>query len=327
MSTFLLTADEQGIVVFHIWKSLKYSTRIQVSLALIAVGLIWQIINLGVFPGVLFILAGNFLLLVRGYHNQVDFGKYNPRANWEKVAPNTLDHLEVLHKKIKRWDKNALDYTNGIGGFLLVVIFAISSVLIIGGYIFGQPVMPILGYNILALLIPHWVTGTRTILTKPKLISKVDYFKDVISTMQTRLAPYDVEYFMLLKSPAAGPEDGPPPELQIPEDIKIRIKFPKQHRDFLGYYAQIVLNTVQGHSYPYFYVVLVAKDSFGLEDVAASYTPPSKIIKEFSYQGDVEVLVIRQQTTKTSGYHTAKARMLEIFEEGLQLSENVAAGR
>jgi hypothetical protein len=71
-------------------------------------------------------------------------------------------------------------------------------------------------------------------------------------------------------------------------------------------------------------VVLVAKKGFGLEDAFKNFIPPAKITKEFKIEGDVEVFVIRQATTKTSGYHTRDKQMGSILAAGINLAENYA---
>jgi hypothetical protein len=51
---------------------------------------------------------------------------------------------------------------------------------------------------------------------------------------------------------------------------------------------------------------------------------PEGMTSELKYQGEVEVLVIRQRTTKKSGYHTKPNKAVKIFLEGLRLAEQVA---
>jgi hypothetical protein len=89
----------------------------------------------------------------------------------------------------------------------------------------------------------------------------------------------------------------------------------------------VVLNEVQGSSFPYFYVVLVARRDSGLRSLYDDFSAPAEIISEFKYQDDVEVLVVRQKTTKTSGYHTKTPAALRIFTEGLNLAEKFADSR
>jgi hypothetical protein len=172
--------------------------------------------------------------------------------------------------------------------------------------------LTIIAYDAILLLGPHWITGIRTTLTKPNMILKISKFKELIKKNHDVLSGHDIEYYMLL----AG-DDG-----RIPDDVKIRIHIKGRHPDFLGLYGHIVTNEVNGTAYPYFYVVLVAKKGFGLEHAFNKFTPPKKITKEFKIEGDVEVFVIRQTTSETSGYHTSDKQMGVILTEGVHLAEN-----
>ena len=86
----------------------------------------------------------------------------------------------------------------------------------------------------------------------------------------------------------------------------------------------VVINEVQGTSYPYFYVVLVARKGYGLRDAYRGHKPGDDVTKEFKYEGGVEVMVLRQHTTERSGYHTKPAVANSVFYEGLDLAEEVA---
>ena len=132
--------------------------------------------------------------------------------------------------------------------------------------------------------------------------------------MEGRLQNHHVEFFMLLKGDQA----------KVPEDVKIRVKIQKQHPDFLGFYGQIVTNMVGSTTYPYFYVVLVAKQGYGLQQAFNSYMAARKIIKEYKIQGDVEVFVIRQTTTKTTGYHTNQKTQDYILLNSIRLTKQLA---
>jgi len=113
-------------------------------------------------------------------------------------------------------------------------------------------------------------------------------------------------------------------ETQLPTDLKFKIDIHGHHPDFLGLYGQVVINVVQGASYPYFYVVLVSKRDFDLRQAYRSYNPPRGIYKEFKIQDEVQVMVIRQLTTKNSGYHTKLPAALRILGEGLVVAEKAA---
>jgi hypothetical protein len=103
-------------------------------------------------------------------------------------------------------------------------------------------------------------------------------------------------------------------------DIKDR------HPDFLGLYGQVVLNEVQGRSYPYFYAVLVARRGFGLQQARDGHRAPPGVTIELNEQDKVEVLVIRQTTTKKSGYHTEPADAAKILDFAVAVAEQVASG-
>jgi len=166
------------------------------------------------------------------------------------------------------------------------------------------------------LLIPHWVTGTRSILTRPRLLVQIGTIRDVLEANATALGRHKVVPLMLL----AGDT------VPIPSDVKFRVDLAAHHEDFLGLYGQVSINEVQGTSYPYFYVVLVARQGYGLGPAHRRYRPPPNIVGEFDTKGEVEVLIIRQHTTENSGYHTTTGTAEEIFRQGLRLAEDVGVG-
>ncbi len=285
------------------------------SFLLILTGFGLQYAMTSFFAGALPILLANLLLIVRGYDNRVKSGKFKPSATWEKVDKSKFFEVERLHRDMKRWDRSLLDISNGLGFFSLVVISALIGIVFFRGAMKFDDTLTILSYDAALLLLPHWITGIRSTLTKPNLMLKISGFKTLLKeTNRPWLAGYDVDYYMLL---AGG-------ESKIPDDVKIRINIKNQHRDFLGLYGQIVTNEVNGTAYPYFYVVLVAKKGFGLAEVFQTYLPPKKITKEFKVEDDVEVLVIRQTTSKTSGYHTKNKKMISILKSGIALADQVA---
>ena len=314
MAKLFISSQEQGVIVFRIWKTLPYSKRLLTSFALVLSGFAVQFFMTSFCPGCAPILIGNLLLIVKGYDNRVNSGKYDPDAGWEKVNRSKFSEVQKLHRNMKKWDRSFLDITNGLGFMTLVVISALIAIIYYNGFMRFNESMEIVAYDAILLLIPHWFTGIRSTLTKPNLILKISKIEKLLKTKRTNLDEDDIDYYMLL----AG-EDA-----KIPDDVKIRINIKNQDKDFLGLYGQIVINEVSGTAYPYFYVVLVAKRGFGLESIFQDFKTPPKITKEFNIEGDVEVLVIRQTTTKTSGYHTSDKQMAKILSVGIQLAESCA---
>jgi len=304
--------EDRGIVVFKILPSMPYGTRMIFSFGLIGLGLILQVVIPALFPGVVAIALGNLLLLVSGYDNRVDFDRWRPAASWERAEVEKLEELARLHRKMKRWDRSALDVTSPAG----LVLFAMVAALLVFVAFVAEGVHRILAIDGLVLLVPHWLTGVRRILTQPRLMIKVDTIQRLLEDLGPRLDRHRVDLMMLL--------DGA--ETKIPVDLKFKIDLADHHPDFLGLYGQVVLNEVQGRSYPYFYVVLVARKGFGLKPAYTRYVAPEGVTREFKVQRDVEVFIIRQHTTKTSGYHTRPGAATRILGEGLRVAEQVAEG-
>jgi hypothetical protein len=76
------------------------------------------------------------------------------------------------------------------------------------------------------------------------------------------------------------------------------------------------MNSVQGTDYPYLYCVILAKNTSSLFKRAdeLSVKIPYGIMHQLEHSQDVLVMVIRQMTTKTSGYHTNSRAALKIVQ-------------
>lgn len=321
MSLFL-NNSEQDIIVFHVMKSLAYSRRIMISLGLIGLGFLLQILIYPAIWPVIFVFAGNLFLLVKGYDNRVEFGKFIPDSNWEKCDETKLIELERFHQKMEAWDRSALDITNPLGLTVLIVIIVVLIIFAVVDKILQIHIFPVIVANTVALLLPHWITGTRNILHKPKLMLKIQAVRKLIDSFRSQLKEngHEIDYYLLLEGA----------QTRVPADCKFRVNIKGQHPDFLGFYGQVVLNTVKGNHYTYFYVVLVAKEGYGLQKAHKDYVQPfpkPKIIEEYTRQTDVEVFVLRQDTTASgSGYYTNEKAIRAIFQEGLRLAEKYAPG-
>lgn len=303
-----LPAADRGIVVFKFWQALPYTWRFCLSFLCIGLGVGGQYALGEFFPGCLGLLLGNLLLVVQGYDNRADLGKYDPSAQWEIVEAEKLRELRDLDLRIKAWDVSALDCTNLPGGSLFVLLFLAGI-----GLSFSSNVsLRIITWDAMILLLPHWMTGTRSILLKPNLVVKATLIDTLLQTMASELQQhYRVDILLLLRGATR----------KIPEDVKCRIRIEEQQSDFLGLYGQVVINTVQGRSYPYFYVVLAARKGYGLQNLQREY---QDIVAEWFVHDQVEVLVLRKIATVPVGYYTEPAAVQRIFCEGLALAEEAA---
>ncbi|MCL4178978.1 MAG: hypothetical protein KJ072_14700 [Verrucomicrobia bacterium] len=299
-------AQDRGVVVFLVWNNLPFARRLILGAILLLVGLAVQAVTWLFWPGLPFLAAGTLLFLVRGFDNRVDFGKFDPALQWENVPWEKLEQLTEHDRRMARWDRSALDITNNLGRFVLL-LFAIP----VGFIAFNSrgPLRMLL-LDALVILVPHWITGTRGVMRQPNLMLKADLIRNLVASGALDPARHTPQLLMLLKG-----------EPKVPDDLKFKVTLAGQSPQFLGVYGQLVINRVQGKPYPYFYVVLVAKPGAGLRELSREYLPPPKLLGELKVQSDVEVLVVRQQTTKTSGYHTNPRTMQLILAEGLRLAE------
>jgi hypothetical protein len=307
----LPATEDRRLVVFHVWPSLAYPARLAIAYTLVAAGLLVQLAMVTILPGVLLIGAGNLLLVVRGFDNRVDTNAFDPAAEWERVERTRLADIRELHTRMRRWDQSLLDVTNTRGLLVFLVLAA-------GGAFFAYRIggLPrILIVDAMVLLLPHWITGVRSILTLPNLVVRTTLIEALLDGFEERPGGHQVQLLMLLRGS----------KHKIPDDVKFKVDIEDHHPDFLGLYGQVVINEVQGKAYPYFYVVLVARRDFGLKALHDSYEPPSNRVLKLTRQDQVEVLVLRQRTTKTSGYHTSSSAARSILDEGIRLAERATA--
>ena len=262
-------------------------------------------------PGVPLLAASTLLLLVTGYDNRVEFSKFDPGAEWQRVEPERLFDLERLHGAIRRWDMSTLDVTNPAG--LVVFLLVLGGIVAVA--VLGSPPARILALDAAILLLPHWLTGIRRVLLLPGLLVKVKHVRAVLDHERRSLGEHRVDVLMLMRSGSST----------IPGDVKIKITPDGAPPEFLGLYGQVVLNEVQGRSYPYFYTVLVARRGFGMAGKLPSSGLADSMVVEHSGQDGVEVVVLRQRTTKRSGYHTDVAASIGILRAGIRLAERLAA--
>ncbi len=311
-------AAQQDTVVYWLWRNLAYPKRMAIAFGLIILGLLLQWYSGEVFAGVIPLIAGNALLLVRGYDNRVEFKGYDPTEQWQRVARSRLSDLKSLDKKMQRWDRSFIDITNPLG----VVTFVFLVVAIVLLFLFASSraeyeyLLPI-PVDAAILFLPHWFTGTRRILRMPGLLIKAETLDRVLKQLRPEQQGDQVEVLMLLKGK----------EKTLPQDIKIKLAPEDAPKDFLGLYGQVVINPVQGRSYPYFYVVLVARPGLGLKHLADRFSPPAGTVAEYREKDGVEILVLRQFTTKTSGYHTDAEMVRALLDLGLALMHKLLAAK
>ncbi len=315
----LPAAQDRGDLHFYVARSLPYGVRIVAALIAIAAGLAGQIAYLDRMEfwfGVAAAAAGVVLLLCKGYRNTVALGKSD--ATWRTTTRAEIDRILELNWKTKRWDQTFFDITN-LRGFVLFAAAALATLIACGQLeSFAPNLARLVLANAAIVLVFFWFTGVRFVLTNDGVVVRAKLLREM-EDLFLKLPPRTGETFEYQIQTMPSKEGAG----SVPKDLKALVLFREGPADFLGMQMQVSLNNVQGKDYPYFYAVLVARTAFGALDGTRFSEPPDGIVLEFEPGDGVTVAIIRQLTTKTSGYHTPTAACAAIFTYAMRQARNL----
>lgn len=310
-----LPPDKQDNVKFLLFKGLPYSIRMILYLILIAAGFIFQIFMLKVWPGAAFLIIAALLNLTRGFSNKVKLDSYVADNDWTQVDIEKLREVDEFNSKLAKWDKDALDISNGTG-FLTFILAAVgvAAISVFLQRLSGSSIIiGIFIVDAIILFLPIWFSGLRKIQKQDVLCIKTEIVRELEEFFQT--IREDGENFkpaLMLVRDKSGKS--------VPTDCRFTISFDKMPSGFYGIQAQININMVQNVNYPYFYCVIAAEKSFGLDRYVNAVPVPKSIIVNYEEDSDAGVIVIRQRTTKNSGFNTRINCCKSIFERALKIS-------
>jgi len=314
--------ERRDSVRFHFAKNLPYNPRINLAMLLLSAGFAVQLYFMKALYGAPLLFIGICLVLVKGYDSRLRIKGFTQDPNWKTVSIEKIQEIEQLRKKNKRWDRDALDISSWLGILSLILIgsVALAGALILGELANDTRVTAILAIDTAILMIPLWFSGMRFIMKQPNLAIKVrtilwlhELFQDL---------KMEGEEFRPALMLSRGKD-----EKAIPDDARFSVAFPDSPEGFYGLQAQINLNVVQGTSYPYFYCVLAAKPGFGLSKYKKKIQLAKRVICEYQKDKRAEVLVIRQYTTRKSGYHTKERQCVGILTNALEAARLIIRGQ
>lgn len=339
--------ERRHLLQFYIAPKMGYRSRLIVAGILIGIGLLLQWLWAGQAQGLIILISlpmlfvGNLFLLVRGYDLRPSAGARH-HAEWEKTTRDRFAEVRSLERRVKRWDETFTDVTC-VTGFvcLLMVAGAVWLVATAIGAATGQSGTWAMLFicDAAVLILPHWLTGTRRGWRPAALSQQIGALEIAMRTVDRfKDPPCQVQPMFEM----AGKGDK-----RSPHNARVFVRFPDGPEDFLGIQFQVAINNVQGTNYPYLYAVIVAKKPFQLISKhllqiqrfveSANGPAPSgwqsllgldgegRLLVETSREKDVDVVIIRQKTTKNSGYHTEPPVIRRIAKVTWSVAARLAA--
>ncbi|HID32326.1 MAG TPA: hypothetical protein EYP24_02990 [bacterium (Candidatus Stahlbacteria)] len=280
---------------YILFPKLGFIPRSLATIVFIFAGLSIQWSSGNFFAGVIFIILSGILHIQRGVALKRPEGG---KKVWTPATIKELDKLEAHLKRLKKW--RGIDF----GSRLFIVVFPTF-------FLFALfPLLKkfsILLWDLIILFIPLFLTGNRSAWEPPGLRVKLKNLKDLIQSFPWKGYPdYTYQLQFGIRRKLSG---------SFPFDLRLLIRKKRQREDLIGIQGQYSINRVGNREYPYFYVVLLAKKRFGLKDKIRGV---GDWTVEFESDKEVDVLIIRQHTTKTSGYHTPLPNQVLILKSGIE---------
>lgn len=331
---FFPPPEKQDGVAFIFFKALSYKARMTLAALLLAGGVLVQLA--GYFkPGFVLVALGSLMGMVKGYNAAPEFA--GGEGRWERVTPDEYRKIAEKAALLEKWDRDVFDITSRRGAALLLLValfcFGFFSVVFFN---FGSDAAACFAADAAVVFLSQWFSGTRQYLKLDRLLIKIKLLENAMATLADPSA-FQVFPMLLLKKTKEGKD--------VPADARLMIKLPGAPAEFYGVQTQVSINSIQGTDYPYLYCVLVAKKGVDLLGNYKAFTQDfdplpgvitqlasmlklrvpgnSSVIFEPSSDGDVEVLVVRQFTTRTGGYHTDEAQAAGVVRTALGLAEKM----
>jgi hypothetical protein len=298
--------ERRDDIKFLFFKCIPYNKRLAIILSCIVIGLIVQLFY-SFWVGLILLALATVMGLVHGYELTVK--AVDESEKWDQVTPDEYKKVRAKQKEMARWDLDAFDITNLLGCTIFVVLGIIAILICLVLLRHPGNVGIYWALDCLVLLAPHWVTGVKGYLKQDRLIIKIKLLEEVMEELSR---PSDIQVLPMLATRAT--REG----RRFPTDARLMLRLIGAPAAFLGLQVQISINSVQGTDYPYLYCVLLARSEAGL---FARWRDIVKEMPEFresilpcepSNEEGVDVLVIRQKTTRTSGYHTNPDQAISI---------------
>lgn len=299
---------------------LPFSIRLILMVGLVFGGLFIQLFYAQLVPGFFMILAGSVFASRRSLSNKVTLGlKWDPK--WQTVTGEEWDRTLKLERRGRKWQRDISNPASGPGMAMVILIVVLTFITFIITVDEDDELLLLFLADVFALFIPSLLFGRLTFWSPPGLNVKIKALRNVLKHLQ---ADYGDE---LQLQPMLGLEkpEGHEQGASVPVDAKMMVKIAGAPDKFYGVQVQCSTNNVQGKRYPYLYAVLLFAPDYPVDPKKAPRPKGSNLDFEPSATNEAIIMVVRQHTTKTSGYHTNEHRQNDIVDSAVDLARRILA--
>ena len=317
--TALKTSRKRRVSGFYVLPEISILPRSILIIVLLSAGIMLQMIH--ILAGFILVLGGILLTLLKPVTNVPSYKK-SEQGKWVNVTDQEFTRIREHYKRAKKWANNYFNLFT-IKGNLFFLFLALPGVCV-GYYLsrFSRSLVNIWVLDYGAFTALFFLTGERNPHQPKDLLLKIGEFMKIMEFLRERPDPDIVIQPMMEVKPAGKTKS-------VPTDARLFLKFRSAPVEFIGLQFQISLNRVGSRSYPYLYAVLLGRRGFDFKKRLSS-SGASAIAKdlkkiftlETKRTGDVDILVFRQTTTKTTGYHTSASKQREIVLQSLALAKS-----
>ncbi|HEX7320227.1 MAG TPA: hypothetical protein VF399_07720 [bacterium] len=290
----------------------KISPRLRniLSFLLVMIGYALQTTGRSFFIGLPFLIGCFLINLIKGVSIK---SETSSEYVWEEVTPERIELVYQHCQKIKKF-KSA-----GIGCFIGLIFSAVFLFSVLAPALVGKNGILPFGLTVavidtIILFAGLFVSGNKSAWMPNNMDVKTAVVRRLINLpVITKDPSLKVAPFLEIGKTKTG---------SFPHDTRMLVKFTDAPEAFIGVQGQISINTVKSTVYPYFYTVIIAKHEF---DLFKKLGQPElrNITIENKKTEEVDVVVIRQTTTKTSGYHSDDKVQDYILENSISLAKKM----
>ena len=318
---FVGTRDDLAKIHFKVFPHLAYVPRMLLAAAAVGLGLVIQLQRptIALIVGAAFVFFGILLTLVDAKTNAPRGLRGEPV--WERVTPEQYARIRALVAGGKRWARRDLF---GAGNLLGQVIFVGLAACLVALFLYLRTtpakgrLAAVFAWDGGMFLVLTYFVGARKAWKPEDLLVKIDVLQTVLDGQAARpIARLKFQPMLEIHKNQRSQ--------QLPRDARLLVTIDKAPEALIGFQVQCSINRVGAAAYPYVYAVIIARKAFDLNRRLAGVAVGAKDLLTFEEADEeVDVAVLRQKTTKTSGYHTRPADQQRIFRQAAQLALTLA---